>query len=418
MQWKRQRKGKLFVATVPVVSAASVLAVTYHTKATYAIENEILPLENHHNSTFSDREEKSRSDTIDAGGTKSIKSGPCCRLDSTTQRWYLYKGIMNPASVKDLKIFKCSDTPLADEIAHYLGVSLNAMQIGKFVDDETKIVIEENVRGCRVYVICSTTSVDRILELLLTISAMRRSWAKSITAVIPFYGYGRQDRMHKGREPIAAADIAEMLQVMGVDHVMTIDLHSAQIEGFFRPTVPVDNLQAYPIGSYYFAEKQLKNPVVVAPHSSAVNRAVLFSEILSKQTDESIPVAFVIRKHHVVDQSVGELVGNVKGMDAIIVDNLVDTGDTLIKTAKVLKQHGARTISAFCVHGRFSANAIEKLTACEELNTIVTTNTIPNSSSDVSAMSSDKIITLSVAPFLAQMITSTHTNESFTFHFN
>ena len=118
----------------------------------------------------------------------------------------------------------------------------------------------------------------------------------------------------------------------------------------------MDNLQAYPIGSYYFAEKQLKNPVVVAPHSSAVNRAVLFSDILSQQTDESIPVAFVIRKHYVLDQPFGELVGNVKGMDAIIVDNLVDTGDTLMKTAKVLKQHGARTISAFCVHGRFSSN--------------------------------------------------------------
>jgi ribose-phosphate pyrophosphokinase len=194
----------------------------------------------------------------------------------------------------------------------------------------------------------------RILELLLSISAMRRSSAKSITAVIPFYGYARQDRMTKGREPIAAADIARMLEVMGVDHVVTVDLHSAQIEGFFKPEIPVDNLQAYPVGAVYFSEMHLANPLVIAPHSAAVNRAVQFRDILSRTIDEFVPLAFVVRKHRLDDKLPGELVGNVEGKDCIIVDNLVDTGSTIIKTAQVLKLSGAKSVSAFCVHGRFS----------------------------------------------------------------
>lgn len=328
----------------------------------------------------------------------------------TTKHWHFYKGKMNPSAAKSLKLFKCADTPIADEIASYLGVDLNKMQVKNFADDETSVTVDEGVRGQRVYIVCSTTNVDRLMELLLAISAMRRSSAKSITAVIPFYGYARQDRAHKGREPVAAADIARMLEVMGVDHVVTVDLHSAQIEGFFKPEIPVDNLQAYPVGAVYFSEMRLPDPLVIAPHSSAVYRAVQFRDILSRTIDEFVPLAFVVRKHHLDSNLPGELVGDCQGKDCIIVDNLVDTGSTLVKTAKVLKSKGARSVLAFCVHGRFSGEAVQELENCEELDLLVTTNTIPNERPKTGT--SSKIVRLSVAPFIAEVISCIHSKGS------
>ncbi|TYZ60486.1 hypothetical protein PybrP1_007051 [[Pythium] brassicae (nom. inval.)] len=331
--------------------------------------------------------------------------------NTTTKHWHFYRGKMNPNSAKSLRLFKCADTPIADEIASYLGVSLNHMSVKKFADGETSILVDDGVRGKRVYIVCSTTTVDRVMELLLSIAAMRRSSAKSITAVIPFYGYARQDRMHKGREPVAAADMARMLEVMGVDHVVTVDLHSAQIEGFFKPEIPVDNLQAFPVGSVYFSEmQQLTNPIVIAPHSSAVHRAVLFRDTLSRTIDEAVPLAFVVRKHHIDHSLPGQLIGDVTGKDCIIVDNLVDTGSTLVKTAQVLKGCGAKSVSAFCVHGRFSSDSVQQIEACEELDLLVTTNTIPAHME--SRERSSKIVTLSVAPFIAEVISCIHTKSS------
>ncbi|RLN52208.1 hypothetical protein BBJ29_000775 [Phytophthora kernoviae] len=330
--------------------------------------------------------------------------------NTTTKHWHFYKGKMNPSAAKSMKLFKVADTPIADEIAKYLGVNLNDMDVKKFNDGETSIVVKENVRGSRVYIVSSTTTVDRLMELLLSIAAMRRASAKSITAVIPFYGYARQDVMHEGREPIAAADIARMLETMGVDHVVTVDLHSAQIEGFFKPQIPVDNLQAFPVGAVYFSEQDLGDPIVVAPHSAAVYRASLFRDILSRTLDESVPLAFVIRKHQIKKDLPPELMGNVEGKDCIIVDTLVDTGSTLVKTAKVLKDNGAKTVSAFCVHARYSSNAMKTLENCKELDRLVTTNTIPVHMEDDKV--SPKIVTLSVAPFIAEVISCIHTKGS------
>ncbi|KAG2768703.1 hypothetical protein PC129_g15883 [Phytophthora cactorum] len=330
--------------------------------------------------------------------------------NTTTKHWHFYKGKMNPSAAKSMKLFKVADTPIADEIASYLGVELNDMEVKNFNDGETSVIVKENVRGKRVYIVSSTTTVDRLMELLLAISAMRRASAKSITAVIPFYGYARMDLMHKGREPIAAADIARMLETMGVDHVVSVDLHSAQIEGFFKPQIPVDNLQAFPVGAVYFSEQSLGDPIVVAPHSAAVNRAVIFRDTLSRTLDEFVPLAFVIRKHQLDEDQPGELVGDVEGKDCIVVDNLVDTGSTLVKTAKVLKANGAKTVSAFAVHARYSAQAMEALQNCKELDKLVTTNTIPVhlNSDEVSP----KIVTLSVAPFIAEVISCIHTKSS------
>ncbi|KAF0688778.1 Aste57867_19652 [Aphanomyces stellatus] len=329
----------------------------------------------------------------------------------TTKRWHFYKGKLHPDIGKTVKLFKCDDTPIADEIANYLGINLSKMAVSNYADGETAIQVNENVRGQRVYIVASTISVDRIMELLLSIAAMRRASAKTIVAVIPFYGYARQDMVTKGRGPISAADVARMLEEMGVDHVVTVDLHSSQIEGFFKPEVPVDNLNAAPVGSVYFSEQQIKNPCVVAPHASAVRRALLFRDTLARTYDDALPMAIIVKKH-VLDRSLpGELVGDVTGKDCIVVDNLVDTGSTMIEVAKLLKSNGAATVSAFCVHGRFSSNAVQALNDCNELDLVVTTNTIPCPDA-LEAEKSAKIVTLSVAPFLAEAISCIHTKGS------
>ncbi|ETV98034.1 hypothetical protein H310_09330 [Aphanomyces invadans] len=329
----------------------------------------------------------------------------------TTKRWHFYKGKMHPNVGKTVKLFKCDDTPIADEIASYLGIQLSDMTVSRFADGETSIHVNENVRGQRVYIVSSTITVDRIMELLLSIAAMRRASAKSIVAVIPFYGYARQDMVSKGRGPISAADVARMLEEMGVDHVVTVDLHSSQIEGFFKPEIPVDNLNAAPVGSVFFSEQGIKHPCVVAPHASAVRRSLLFRDTLQRTYDTPLPMAIVVKKHILDRSTPGELVGEVEGKDCIVVDNLVDTGSTLIEVAKLLKSHGAATVSAFCVHGRFSANAITTLNECKDLDLVVTTNTIACSST-VEAEKSSKIVTLSVAPFLAEAISCIHMKGS------
>ncbi|ETV80966.1 hypothetical protein, variant [Aphanomyces astaci] len=329
----------------------------------------------------------------------------------TTKRWHFYKGKMHPNIGNTVKLFKCDDTPIADEIAEYLGIKLSDMSVSRFADGETSIQVNENVRGQRVYIVSSTITVDRIMELLLSIAAMRRASAKTIVAVIPFYGYARQDMVSKGRGPISAADLARMLEEMGVDHVVTVDLHSSQIEGFFKPEVPVDNLNAAPVGSVFFSEQNIKHPCVVAPHASAVRRSLLFRDTLQRTYDTPLPMAIVVKKHILDRSTPGELVGDVEGKDCIVVDNLVDTGSTMIEVAKLLKSHGAATVSAFCVHGRFSSNAIDALNECKELDLIVTTDTIP-CPSNVEAQKTSKIVTLSVAPFLAEAISCIHAKGS------
>ncbi|KAI9919163.1 hypothetical protein PsorP6_011856 [Peronosclerospora sorghi] len=189
-------------------------------------------------------------------------------------------------------------------------------------------------------------------------------------------------------------DIARMLETMGVDHVVSVNLHSAQIEGFFKPQIP----------------QTLGEPIVVAPHSAAVNRATKFRYTLSRTIDEFVPLAFVIRKHQLDKHQPGELVGDVNGKACIVVDTLVGTGATLVKTAKVLKANGAKTVSAFGAHARYSADALQTLENCKELDKLVTTNTIPMHFK--ANEQSSKIVTLSVAPFIAEVISCIHTKSS------
>lgn len=211
-----------------------------------------------------------------------------------------------------------------------------------------------------------------------------------------------------------------MLEVLEVDHVITIDLHSSQIEGFFSPNVPVDNLQAMPVGAMYFSEQDFKEPVIIAPHSRMVQSAQLFRSYMQTQFTDPIRLGLVV-KQHILDRSLpGELLGNVKDRDCIIVDKLVDTASTLLDTARFLKQHGARTVSAFAVHGRFSGDAVARIEACVELDRLVVTDTITPPSlvtsatleSSSSASSSSKIESLTLAPMLAEAISRIHQNAS------
>ncbi|KAI9909830.1 hypothetical protein PsorP6_010251 [Peronosclerospora sorghi] len=192
---------------------------------------------------------------------------------------------------------------------------------------------------------------------------------------------------------------------MGVDHVVSVYLHSAQIEGFFKTQILVDNLEAFPIGAVYFSEQTLGEPIVVAPRSAAVNRAAKFRDTLC-----FLPLAFMIRKHQLDKHQPGELVGDVNGKDCIVVDTLVDTSATLVKTAKVLKANGTKTVSAFAVHARYSADDLQTLENCKELDKLVTTNTIPMHFK--ANEQSSKIVTLSVAPFIAEVISCIHTKSS------
>ncbi|KAI9914433.1 hypothetical protein PsorP6_006986 [Peronosclerospora sorghi] len=205
-------------------------------------------------------------------------------------------------------------------------------------------------------------------------------------------------------------DISRILETMGVDHVVSVDLHSAQSEGFVKPQIPVDNIEAFTVGAVYVSEKTLGEPIVVAPHSAAVNRAAKFRDTLSRTIDEFVLLSFVIRKHQLDKHQPGELVGDVNGKDCIVVDTLVDTGATLVKTANVLKVNGAKTVSAFAVHARYSADALQTLKNCKEMDKLVTTNIIPMHFK--ANEQSSKIVTLSVAPFITEVISCIHTKSS------
>ena len=281
--------------------------------------------------------------------------------------------------------------------------------VGQFADGETSIKVEEGVRGKHVYVVCSTTDVDRLMELLLSISTMRRASAGKITAIIPYYGYGRQDQ----GQTVAAADVARMLQIMDVDHVITVDLHSSQIEGFFSPNVTVDNLPAVPIAAMYLAEEQWVRPIVIAPHAHTVAMAQLFRRHMATE-DADIGMGLVIKQHLLDPLKPGELVGNVHGCDCIIVDKLVDTAKTLLDTARLLKDHGARSVTAFCVHGRFSSDAIEKIGGCEDLDRLIITDTITPTREleEYREKGGEKIETLTIAPMLAETMSRIHKKSS------
>jgi ribose-phosphate pyrophosphokinase len=250
---------------------------------------------------------------------------------------------------------------------------------------------------------------DNLMELLLTVGALRRASASRVTAVIPYYGYARQDRKDRPRVTISAADVARMIESMGVDRVVCVDLHCGQIQGFFGPRTPVDNLYAGPIALQYFKYKNLLNPVVVSPDAGGVYRAKTFKEGLEGLgIDTGLAMIIKQRKAAGVIGTM-DLVGHVKGCDCIIVDDMIDTAGTLTTAANELQMMGARKVYAFATHGLFNGPAFERIEA-SALEEVVCANTIPLREGTLAI--TRKIKQLSIGKLLAETIQRLHTGDS------
>lgn len=293
--------------------------------------------------------------------------------------------------------------PLAAKVADYLKVPLGSAQIQEFNDGEIQIHVKESVRSKDVFIIQPTCKSDRqsvndnLMELFLLVRTMKRASANSITAIIPYYGYARQDRKTNSRVPISAADIALLLETAGVDRVLTVDLHCGQIQGFFR-NIPVDNLYASSVFVSYIANQKFNNVVIVSPDAGGVERAKKFAEALNRKGIET-EIALISKeraKAGVVASM--HLIGNVKGSHAIIIDDLCDTGGTLVKAAQLLKDEGASKVYAVITHPVFSGNALEKIKD-SALDQVITSDTIPLQG-EIPA----NIHLISVAPLLGEAI--------------
>ncbi|MBW8005477.1 MAG: ribose-phosphate pyrophosphokinase [candidate division NC10 bacterium] len=291
---------------------------------------------------------------------------------------------------------------LAQEIAEYLGVPMGVADISQFSDGEVYVQLNENVRGADVFVVQPTSPpVDHhLMELLIMIDSLRRASAHRITAVIPYFGYARQDRKVQPRGPISAKLVADLIAVSGANRVLTMDLHAGQIQGFFN--IPVDHLYAAPVLLRYFQEQEGYEGVVVAPDAGGVERARAFAKRLGTS------LAFIDkRREGPNDTKVMHIVGDVKDRDVIIVDDIIDTAGTIAQSVEALRKEGARRIYASCTHPVLSGPAIERIenSALEEM---VVTNTIPLDE----RRSSKKLIVLSVAPLLGEAIDRIHRETS------
>jgi ribose-phosphate pyrophosphokinase len=294
---------------------------------------------------------------------------------------------------------------LAKDIAQYLNIPVGDALVTEFCDGEIMVQINENVRGSDVFVIQPTSMPGNrhIMELLLMVDALKRASANRITAVIPYYGYARQDRKVQPRVPISAKLIADLICAAGTSRILTIDLHAAQIQGFFN--IPVDNLYASPVLLDYIALKynHQKNLVIVSPDAGGVERARAFA----KNLQSSIAIIDKRREAANVSQSMN-VIGEVAQKDTIILDDMIDTGGTTIQAAAALKDKGAKRVIAACTHAVLSGTAIEKLnnSIIEEL---IVTNTIPPGNRNVS---SNKITVLNIASLIGEAIKRIHEETS------
>jgi ribose-phosphate pyrophosphokinase len=291
---------------------------------------------------------------------------------------------------------------LAMQIANSLNMPLGRSVVTSFKNGETRVKIEENVRGSDVFVVQPTCSpVDHhLMELLLMIDAFRRASAQRVTAVIPYYGYAKQEKKTTGREPISAKLVANLICTAGADRVLTMDLHSPAIEGFFD--IPVDHLQAGPLLSDYFRALNLPDVVVVSPDAGGVGRANGFRERIGAG------LAIIAKQRPAPDVSeVLEMVGDVEGKHAIIVDDMISTGGTLAEAASALKQRGARSVYACATHGIFAADGMQVVADSVLVETLIT-NTIPLPEGSEKS----RVKAVSVAALFAEAIMRIHKDMS------
>jgi len=300
-----------------------------------------------------------------------------------------------------LKLFSCNSNPmLAEEMSRIIGVPLGKAEISQFSDGEIQIQLHESVRGCDVFVIQSTSYPvnDHLMEMLVMVDALKRASAKTINLVIPYYGYARQDRKAKSRDPITAKLVADLITAAGANRVITMDLHATQIQGFFN--IPVDHLHGVPIIAQYFIGKGLQDVVVVSPDHGGVVRARKLAEKLQA------PIAIIDKRRPEPNVcEVMNIIGDVAGKTAVIIDDIIDTAGTIVLAAEALQRAGAKRIFASCTHPVLSGKAVERLenSVIEE---IVVTNTIPF------LHKSDKFTVLSVAELLGKAVIHVHENIS------
>jgi len=303
----------------------------------------------------------------------------------------------------DYKLFACNSHPeLAQEIASIMGKPLGRATVTKFSDGEISVNIWETVRGLDVYIIQSTCNPvnDNLMELLIMIDAMKRASAGRINAVIPYYGYARQDRKAKARDPITAKLVADLLMAAGADRVVTMDLHANQIQGYFD--IPVDHLLGMPIIAKYFKERHMEDLVVVSPDHGSVTRARNLAQYLN------CPIAIIDKRRPEPNKSeIMNIIGNIEGKNCIIIDDMIDTAGTISNAANAIKELGAKSVRAAATHPILSGPAVERLRDCA-IEELVLLNTVPLAEEK----KLDKMTFLSVAPLFAEAMTRVFTNGS------
>lgn len=312
-------------------------------------------------------------------------------MDNSTNGVYLFTGNSNPV--------------LAKKICEYLGMPLGSSKVKTFSDGEVQIEIDENVRGSDVFVIQSTCRPvnDSLVELLLMLDALKRSSAQRITAVIPYYGYARQDKKVAPRVPISAKMVADLLDVAGAQRVITMDLHAGQIQGFFN--MPVDNLFAAPVLLDFIKKRFGEKSVIVSPDAGGVERARAFAKRLGAG------LAIVDKRRDAPNQARAmAVIGDVKDKVAIILDDMVDTAGTLTEAAGAIRNAGALEVHACCSHAVLSGPAVDRIID-SDLKSLVATDTIPLSSK---ASACDKIKILSIAQLVGEAIIRSHRGDSVT----
>jgi len=305
---------------------------------------------------------------------------------------------------QEIKLFGGTSNPaLTREVCEYLGIEQGKILAKTFSDGETRVEIGENIRGRDVFIVQSTSTPvnNNLMELLIIMDAMRRASADRITAVIPYYGYARQDRKVKPRVPISAKLVADLITVAGANRVVSMDLHAGQIQGYFN--IPVDNIFAAPILLKYIQGNLQDDLVIISPDAGGVERARAFAKRLSA----SLAIIDKRREAPNISQAMN-IIGEVKGKTAIILDDMVDTAGTLTQAAAALLERGARKIHACCTHAVLSGPAVERIDA-SPIDRLIVTNTIPLNEK---ARACPKTVVLSIAELLGETIKRSHSSHS------
>lgn len=291
---------------------------------------------------------------------------------------------------------------LAKAIAAHLGVDLCHALVSRFNNGETQVMIEESIRGKDIFIIQPTSQPvnDNLMELLIMIDACKRASPNSVTAVVPYYAYARQDRKTRGREPISAKLVANLMEAAGLGRLVTVDLHAGQIQGFFD--IPVDHLAAAPVLAEYFKKDEFKDAVVVSPDLGGVTRARILADLLHLQ------IAIIEKRRPAPGQAeVMNIIGNIEGKVCIMIDDIVDTAGSLCEGAKALKKLGAKEVYACCSHAILSDPAVERINE-SPIEKLIITDTIPLPKEK----ESEKIVVLSLADVLGEVITCIQKRES------